>query len=54
MRRAYKAYSILSLDYEEGDGLDDGDGPAVVTWRFNLGQSRSPPSTPQLSHGAPA
>ena len=48
MRRAYKAYTLLSLDYEEGDGMDDGDAPNVVTWRFNLPQSHSPPATPQL------
>ncbi|KAH9951182.1 acetyl CoA carboxylase [Amylocystis lapponica] len=48
VRRAYKAYTLLSLDYEEGDGLDDGEGPNVVTWRFNLPHSHSPPSTPQL------
>ncbi|THH28004.1 hypothetical protein EUX98_g6181 [Antrodiella citrinella] len=48
VRRAYKAYSLLSVDYEEGDGMDDGDSPHIVTWRFNLGQSHSPPSTPTL------
>ena len=48
VRRAYKAYTLLSVDYEEGDGMDDGDAPNVITWRFNLGQSNSPPSTPRL------
>ncbi|KAI0358341.1 acetyl CoA carboxylase [Trametes cingulata] len=48
VRRAYKAYTLLSVDYEEGDGMDDGDAPNVLTWRFNLGQSHSPPSTPRL------
>lgn len=48
IRRAYKAYSLLSIDYEEGDTLDDGEVPHIVTWRFNLGQSHSPPSTPRL------
>ena len=48
VRRAYKAYTLLSVDYEEGDGMDDGDAPTVITWRFNLGQSNSPPSTPRL------
>ena len=48
VRRAYKAYTLLSLDYEEGDGMDDGEAPNVFTWRFNLGQSPSPPSTPRL------
>ncbi|TFK29759.1 acetyl CoA carboxylase [Coprinopsis marcescibilis] len=51
IRRAYKAYSLMSLDYEEGDTLDDGEVPTVVTWRFNLGQSHSPPSTPRIAIG---
>lgn len=49
IRRAYRAYSLLSVDYAEGDGLDDGDAPHIVTWRFNLPQSHSPPATPSLS-----
>ncbi len=48
VRRAYRAYTLLSVDYEEGDGTDDGEGPSIVTWRFNLGQSHSPPQTPRL------
>ena len=48
VRREYKAYSLLSVDFEEGDGMDDGEAPSIVTWRFNLGQSGSPPSTPRL------
>lgn len=51
VRRAYRAYTLLSIDYEEGDTLDDGDVPSIVTWRFNLGQSHSPPSTPRISFG---
>ncbi|KAG0694582.1 acetyl-CoA carboxylase [Suillus ampliporus] len=49
VRRAYRAYSLLSIDYEEGDGSDDGELPSAVTWRFNLGQSHSPPSTPSVT-----
>ncbi|KAG8874436.1 acetyl-coenzyme-A carboxylase [Serendipita sp. 405] len=49
VRRAYRAYSVLTIDYEEGDGMDDGDAPHVVTWRFKLGQSSSPPSTPRIN-----
>ena len=49
IRRGYRAYSLLSIDYEEGDGLDDGDLPTAVTWRFNLGRSHSPPATPRLN-----
>ena len=48
VRRAYKAYSLLSVDYEEGDGMDDGEAPHAVTWRFKLGQSFSVPLTPTL------
>jgi len=48
VRRAYRAYTLLSIDHEEGDGLEDGDAPHIVTWRFKLGQSNSPPSTPRL------
>ncbi|KAF9077899.1 acetyl-CoA carboxylase [Rhodocollybia butyracea] len=47
IRRAYKAYTLLSIDYEEGELIDE-DSPDVVTWRFNLGQSHSPPSTPRI------
>ncbi|KIK60436.1 hypothetical protein GYMLUDRAFT_43751 [Collybiopsis luxurians FD-317 M1] len=47
IRRAYKAYTLLSIDYDDGDDLDD--SASVVTWRFNLGQSHSPPSTPRIS-----
>ncbi|PPQ90739.1 hypothetical protein CVT25_010128 [Psilocybe cyanescens] len=53
IRRAYKAYNLLSLDYEEGDTLDDGEVPTVVTWRFNLGHSHSPPDTPRIAAGGP-
>ncbi|KAJ3720476.1 hypothetical protein C8R42DRAFT_89357 [Lentinula raphanica] len=45
---AYKVDTLLSIDYE-GDALDDGDLPSVVTRRFNLGQSHSLPSTPRIS-----
>ncbi|KAJ7449654.1 acetyl-CoA carboxylase [Mycena latifolia] len=53
IRRAYRVYTLLSIDYEEGDTLDDGEVPSVVTWRFNLGQSHSPPSTPRLELSEP-
>ena len=51
IRRAYKAYSLLSIDYEEGDTGDDGEVPSVVTWRFNLGHTHSPPDTPRFAAG---
>ncbi|KAH9921701.1 acetyl CoA carboxylase [Epithele typhae] len=53
VRRAYKAYTLLSVDYEEGDGVHNGESPDIVTWRFNLGQSNSPPSTPRLGRDEP-
>ncbi|KIJ65157.1 hypothetical protein HYDPIDRAFT_89293 [Hydnomerulius pinastri MD-312] len=49
VRRAYRAYSLLSVDYEEGDGPDDGELPSALTWRFNLGRSHSPPATPSVT-----
>ena len=51
VRRAYRAYTLLSIDYEEGDTLDDGEAPTAVIWRFNLGQSHSPPATPNTAFG---
>ncbi|EGO20512.1 hypothetical protein SERLADRAFT_452608 [Serpula lacrymans var. lacrymans S7.9] len=53
VRRAYRAYSLLSIDYEEGDGVDDAELPSALTWRFNLGQSHSPPATPRVTAGDP-
>lgn len=47
VRRAYRAYTLLSIDYEEGD--EESEMPAGLTWRFNLGQSHSPPATPRIS-----
>lgn len=49
VRRSYRAYTVNYVDYEEGDGLDDGEAPNIVTWQFKLSQSRSPPSTPSLT-----
>jgi hypothetical protein len=46
VRQAYYTYTLLSIDYEEGDGTDDGEAFSIVTWRFNLCQSRSPPLEP--------
>ncbi|KAG7093554.1 hypothetical protein E1B28_007224 [Marasmius oreades] len=47
IRRAYKAYTLLSIDYEESGSRDE--GPSVATWRFSVGQSNSPPSTPRIT-----
>ncbi|KZS94649.1 acetyl CoA carboxylase [Sistotremastrum niveocremeum HHB9708] len=49
VRRAYRAYELLSIDYVEGDEEDEGESPHVVTWRFKLGSSKSAPSTPSLA-----
>ncbi|KZW01238.1 hypothetical protein EXIGLDRAFT_603199 [Exidia glandulosa HHB12029] len=49
VRRSYRAYTVNYIDYEEGDGLDDGDSPNILTWQFKLSPTRSPPSTPSLS-----
>ncbi|EJU03511.1 acetyl CoA carboxylase [Dacryopinax primogenitus] len=51
IRRAYRAYEIMSVSYEEGDNLDDGDAPNAVTWRFRVGRSYSPPTTPRVENG---
>lgn len=48
VRRGYRMYSLLSIDYEEGDGSDDGEEPTVLTWRFTIGKSHSPPQTPRM------
>ncbi|KAJ3872450.1 acetyl-CoA carboxylase [Lentinula edodes] len=52
----YTVFDVLSAFFEHedhmiplGDELDDGDSPSIVTWRFNLGQSHSPPFTPHIS-----
>ncbi|KAI0032669.1 acetyl CoA carboxylase [Vararia minispora EC-137] len=48
VRRGYRQYSLLSIDYEEGDGGDDGTDPTILTWRFTIGKSHSPPQTPRM------
>lgn len=48
VRRAYRAYTIDMVDYEEGDQMDDGEAPNILTWQFRLGSSNPPPSTPSL------
>ncbi|KAG8961417.1 acetyl-coenzyme-A carboxylase [Tulasnella sp. 419] len=49
VRRAYRAYSLLSLDHEEADDVDD-EPIQAVTWRFKLGVSSEAPSTPRLDN----
>ena len=48
VRRAYRVYTLLSIDYEEGDNLEDGESPHAVIWRFKLAKVHDPPSTPLL------
>ncbi|KAH7094196.1 acetyl-CoA carboxylase [Auriculariales sp. MPI-PUGE-AT-0066] len=49
VRRAYRMYTVNYIEHEEGDALDDGDAPNIVSWQFKLGNSRSPPSTPSFN-----
>ncbi|QRV88055.1 acetyl-CoA carboxylase [Ceratobasidium sp. AG-Ba] len=51
VRRAYRAYNLISVGYEGGGNLDDGDAPNIVMWRFKLGLSSSPPPTPCFNSG---
>jgi len=47
VRRAYRVYNVMHLDYEEGDKTGE---PHVVTWRFKLG-GKTPseqPTTPRV------
>ena len=34
---------------ENEDGMDDGEAPSILNWRFTLGSSNSAPSTPNLT-----
>ena len=45
IRRAYRAYHLIGLDYEQGDAADD--EPTCLTWQFRLRKSASPPPTPR-------
>lgn len=45
VRRAYRAYNVMHLDYEAGQ---KGGDPHVVTWRFKLGGHASEPMTPRV------
>jgi acetyl-CoA carboxylase/biotin carboxylase 1 len=40
VRRAYRVYNVMHLDYEAGESQQGGD-PHVVTWRFKLGHTSS-------------
>ena len=45
IRRAYKAYNVLGIDYQEPDLQDD--EPLALYWSFRLQQTSSPPPTPR-------
>ncbi|KAH9821615.1 acetyl-CoA carboxylase [Melampsora americana] len=47
IRRAYRSYSIINFDYEEGDASED--EPTLVSWLFRIGKGDSPPPTPRRS-----
>ena len=49
VRRAYRAYTLMSIDYDPADDPEDADSPNAVTWRFKLGQTNSPPVTPRVT-----
>jgi acetyl-CoA carboxylase/biotin carboxylase 1 len=45
VRRAYRVYNIMHLDYEEGKkGVD----PHIITWRFKLNGHTAEPNTPRV------
>lgn len=44
VRRAYRAYNVMHLDYEAGDSVSS---PHIVTWRFKLSQHSTEPMTPR-------
>ncbi|ADV22983.1 Acetyl-CoA carboxylase, putative [Cryptococcus gattii WM276] len=45
VRRAYRVYNVLHLDYEAGE---KGGEPHIITWRFKLGGHQSEPITPRV------
>ncbi|TYJ57681.1 hypothetical protein B9479_001535 [Cryptococcus floricola] len=45
VRRAYRVYNVLNLDYEPGE---KGGDPHIVTWRFKLGGNQDEPRTPRV------
>lgn len=45
IRRAYRSYSIINFDYEEGDANED--EPTLVSWLFRIRKGGSPPPTPR-------
>ncbi|WVW79516.1 hypothetical protein I302_101485 [Kwoniella bestiolae CBS 10118] len=44
VRRAYRVYNVMHLDYEVGENGE----PHIITWRFKLGSPQSEPVTPRV------
>jgi len=45
VRRAYRVYNLMHLDYEEGK---QGGDPHIVTWRFKMSGQTAEPNTPRV------
>ena len=45
VRRAYRVYNVMHLDYEAGQ---KGGEPHIITWRFKLGSTSPEPVTPRI------
>ena len=45
VRRAYRVYNVMHLDYEEGQ---KGGDPHIITWRFKLSSPSAEPVTPRV------
>jgi acetyl-CoA carboxylase/biotin carboxylase 1 len=45
IRRAYRVYNVMHLDYEPGS---KGGDPHIVTWRFKMSGSTNEPITPRV------
>ncbi|WRT69229.1 uncharacterized protein IL334_006213 [Kwoniella shivajii] len=44
IRRAYRVYNVMHLDYEVGENGE----PHIITWKFKLGSPQSEPVTPRV------
>ncbi len=45
VRRAYRVYNVMHLDYEAGEKNGE---PHIVTWRFKMGNPSAEPNTPRV------
>jgi acetyl-CoA carboxylase/biotin carboxylase 1 len=48
VRRAYRAYNLIGVDYEEGDSAEG--EPLALTWTFKMQKAGSPPPTPRTGY----